>query len=111
MLGIYKANLDALDTHEAGVKAKTKQSELDIENSPANQAAAARGAAVKAGAVSDIELPNKLKVAQATSDIKANAAATQANASGWLPKVSADEKKKAELAEISPSTQTKLRRS
>ena len=99
MLGIYKANLDALDTHEAGVKAKTKQSELDIENSPANQAAAARGAAVKAGAVSDIELPNKLKVAQATSDIKANAAATQANASGWLPKVSADEKKKAELAE------------
>ncbi len=95
MIGIYKANLDALDTHAAGVKQQTEQATINAQNSPESIA----GAAAKAKAISDAELPNKLKVAQATSDIKANAAAAQATASGWLPKVGADEKKKAELAE------------
>jgi hypothetical protein len=45
MIGIYKANLDALDKHEADVKAQNKQSELDVENSPANVAAAGKKAA------------------------------------------------------------------
>lgn len=73
-LGIYQANLDALDKHDADIKAKNKQAELDVENSPeniaaagkkaaqveqaklnvtnspANQAAAARGAAAKSAA-------------------------------------------------------------
>lgn len=78
ILGIYKANLNALDTHAASVKqsdaqataagtlaaqtspdaikaeqnkaAGVKQAQLDVENSPANQAAAARGAAQKSAA-------------------------------------------------------------
>ena len=78
MLGIYKANLDALDTHAASVKqsdaqataagtiaaqtspdavkaegtkaAGVKQAQLDVENSPSNQAAAARGAGQKSAA-------------------------------------------------------------
>lgn len=50
-IGIYKANLSSLDEHAAGVKAKNKQAELDVENSPTNQAAAARGAGQKAAAV------------------------------------------------------------
>lgn len=45
MIAIHKANLDALDTHEAGVKAKGKQAELDVENSPDNVAAAGKKAA------------------------------------------------------------------
>lgn len=44
-LGIYKANLDSLDAHAAGIKAKSKQAELDIENSPENVAAAGKKAA------------------------------------------------------------------
>jgi hypothetical protein len=95
LIGIYQANLDALDKHKASALKQSKQAEIDAANSPESIA----GAAKKAAAVSDAELPNKLKVAQATSDIKANAAAAQATASGWSPKVGADEKKKAELAE------------
>src|SRR5581483_338895 len=45
MIGIYQANLDALDSHAAGVKAKSKQAELDVENSPENVAAAGKKAA------------------------------------------------------------------
>ena len=44
-LGIYKANLDALDKHEADVNSKKKQAELDVENNPANIAAAGKKAA------------------------------------------------------------------
>lgn len=78
MVGIYKANLDSLDKHAASVKqsdaqattagtiagqtspeaiaaegkkaAGVKQAQLDVENNPSNQAAAARGAATKASA-------------------------------------------------------------
>jgi hypothetical protein len=78
MIGIYKANLNALDTHAASVKqsdaqatqagtiaAQTspdavkaeankagavKQAQLDVENNPSNQAAAARGAGQKSAA-------------------------------------------------------------
>ncbi len=95
LIGIYQANLKALDEHKASVTQQDKQAQIAAEGTPE----AIKAAADKAKAVSDAELPNKLKVAQATSDIKANAAAAQATASGWLPKVGADEKKKAELAE------------
>jgi hypothetical protein len=74
MLGIYKANLGALDSHAATVKQQSqqatnnannspesiagdaakakgvKQAQLDVENSPTNQAAAAKGAAAKSAA-------------------------------------------------------------
>jgi len=90
-IGILKANLKALDEHKTSVL----QADENVKNSPES----IKGAADKASAVSDAELPNKLKVAQATSDIKANAAAKASEGSGWLPKVGADEKKKAELAE------------
>src|SRR5437773_1307876 len=56
MIGIYQANLDSLDEHAAGLKAKDKQAELDVTNSPENQAAAARGAGMKAKA----ELPSRI---------------------------------------------------
>lgn len=60
-IGYQKAQLSALDSHTASVKQKDidmqtagavqkKQAELDIENSPKNQAAAARGAAAKTAA-------------------------------------------------------------
>jgi hypothetical protein len=65
VLAIYKANLDALDTHAAGVKQQTKTAELAAENSPE----AIAGAAKKAAAVSGATLPDKLKVAQAKADI------------------------------------------
>ncbi len=76
MIGIYKANLDSLDSHAADLKAKEKkaeaeaqsspeaiaavkakkQAELDVTNSEANQNAAARGEAKKAEAKSTGEL-------------------------------------------------------
>lgn len=91
MLGIYKANLNALDTHAASVKqsdaqataagtlaaqtspeaikaeqnkaAGVKQAQLDVENSPANQAAAARGSAGKAQAEEQAKGNDNLVVA------------------------------------------------
>jgi hypothetical protein len=86
-LGVLKANLNALDTHEASVKqsdaqatinaqnspesiaaetkksAATKQAQLDVENSPSNQAAAARGAAQKAQAEEQAKGNDNLVVA------------------------------------------------
>jgi len=74
MLGIYKANLNALDEHAAGVKQKDidmqtaaagqkKQAELNVENTPSNQAASARGAASKAQAVEQAKGSDSLVVA------------------------------------------------
>ena len=91
MLGIYKANLNALDAHAASVKqsdaqataagtlaaqtspdaikaeankaAGVKQAQLDTENSPSNQAAAARGAAQKATAEEQAKGNDNLVVA------------------------------------------------
>jgi len=91
MLGIYKANLNALDSHAADVSQKdaqakaagtiaaqtspeavaaegkkaagVKQAQLDVENSPANQAAAARGAAQKATAEEQAKGNDNLVVA------------------------------------------------
>jgi hypothetical protein len=91
MIGIYKANLNALDTHAATVKqsdaqatatgtlaaqtspdairaeqnkaAGVKQAQLDVENSPQNQAAAARGAATKAQAEEQAKGNDNLVVA------------------------------------------------
>jgi len=61
-IGILKAQQDYLDKHAASVKAQDKQSQLDVENNPENQAAAARGAALKTGA----EAAAKNKADQAT---------------------------------------------
>ncbi|HEX3642349.1 MAG TPA: hypothetical protein VHV10_13745 [Ktedonobacteraceae bacterium] len=73
MIGIYKANLDSLDKHAADVQAKNKQAQLDVENSPDNQAAAARGAGMKAKA----ELPSKIALQDNSAANKAQAAAGQ----------------------------------
>lgn len=67
MIGIYKANLDALDTHAAGVHAKNKQAELDAENSPENVAAAGKKAATVAAAQQPFKLA-EVKAAQAVKD-------------------------------------------
>jgi hypothetical protein len=87
LIGIYRSNLSALDDHAASVVQKNAaakaQGTADVANDPDN----VQGAATKAAAV-----------AQAQSDVKANAAKANGG-SDWLPKVGADEKKKAELAE------------
>ena len=91
ILGVYKANLKALDDHDTSVKqqgaqatqagtiaaqtspdaiaaegkkaAGVKQAQLDVENSPANQAAVARGAAQKATAEEQAKGNDNLVVA------------------------------------------------
>jgi hypothetical protein len=99
-IGILKAQQDALDTHAATVIQKNTvakaQGEADVNNDPTNQQAAATGAGLKAGAVSNAEQPNKLALQNNSS---ANAAANKAGTGDWVPGVTADEKKKAELAE------------
>ncbi len=55
VIAIHQANLDYLDSHASGVQAKNKQAELDVTNSPANQAAAATAAAGKKQAELDVE--------------------------------------------------------
>jgi hypothetical protein len=99
-IGILKAQQDALDTHAATViqkntAAKT-QGEADVNNNPTNQQAAATGATLKAGAVSNAEQPNKLALQDNSS---ANSAAAKVGTGEWKQGVTADEKKKAELAE------------
>jgi hypothetical protein len=64
MIGIYKANLDALDKHANDLKAQGKQAELDVENNPANQAAAAKGAGLKKGAEEKAAFPYQLELAK-----------------------------------------------
>lgn len=76
MIGIYKANLDALDTHAAGVHAKNKQAELDAENSPENVAAAGKKAAT---------------VEQAKLDVTNSPANQDAAAKGAAKKASAEQ--------------------
>jgi hypothetical protein len=68
-----EANLDSLDTHAAGVDAKKKQAELDVTNSPENQAAAARGEGMKAKA----KLPSEIALQNNSAANKAQAAASQ----------------------------------
>jgi hypothetical protein len=71
-IAILQANLDALDKHKASVLAQNKQSELDVENSPANQASAAQGAGLKAGAEAKAKFPTELALAQAKAAQKAD---------------------------------------
>lgn len=52
MIGIYKANLNALDEHAESVRKTQKQGDLDLDNSPANVQAAAN----KAGQVEQAKL-------------------------------------------------------
>src|SRR5713226_66414 len=87
MLGIYKANLDALDTHAANVRKQNKQADLDVENSPANQAAVAKGAANKKQAELNVENSPTNQAAAARGE----AAKTEAkNAVGGLNSVAFD---------------------
>ena len=79
VLGIYKANLDALDKHAATVKQQSKQSELDAENSPQSIA----GAAKKAGAIANAELPSKLALQKAAAENKNDS--TELNAVAFDP--------------------------
>ena len=83
MIGIYKANLDALDEHAAGIKAKDKQAELDVTNSPANQAAAARGAAQKKTAEEKAAFPYQLELAKQKAAQKSDS--TELNAVAYDP--------------------------
>ena len=59
-IGVLQANLDALDEHKTDVLKQNEQAKLDVTNNPKNQAAAARGAGMKANA----ELPSKLALQQ-----------------------------------------------
>lgn len=97
LIGIYQANdkmhsdvADQLASHQADLaasaSAKKKQADLDVENDPGNQAAAAKGAGLKAQAIANAK-PQKAQ----NTDENGNPV--------WVPGASADEKKKAELAE------------
>jgi hypothetical protein len=90
-IGIMQAQSDALDKHAATVKQQGKQAELDAENSPQSIA----GAAKKAGAIANAELPAKQALQQNAQDVKP----VKPQSTDWNPGVGADEKKKAELAE------------
>lgn len=73
MIGIYKANLDSLDKHAAGVKQQTKAAELAAETSPE----AIAGAAKKKAAEEAATLPfakAKAQMEQAVKDGDPNAA-------------------------------------
>ncbi len=85
-----QAKLDYLDNHANTVKQQSKQADLNAENSPESIA----GAANKAGAIAKAQQPFK----EALQD---NAAANKqkSQSTDWVPGATADEKKKAELAE------------
>lgn len=90
MIGIYKANLDALDEHEAGVQAKKKQAELDVQNNPTNQAAAAKGAAQKKQAELNVENSPANQAAAARGAAAKSAAEQSAKSTGELNAVAYD---------------------
>ncbi len=66
MIGIYKANLDSLDAHAAGVKKQSEQAIIDAQNSPESIA----GAAKKAGAVAAAQAPFKQAEAKFQQTLK-----------------------------------------
>lgn len=86
-----QAKLDYLDTHAAAIKQQSKQADLNAENSPETIA----GAANKAAAVAKAQQPFK----EALQDNAAANKPQKPQSTEWVPGVSADEKKKAELAE------------
>ena len=90
-IGILQANQKALDDHAASVKQQGEQATLNAQNSPESIA----GAAKKAGAVANAELPAKQALQQNAQDVKP----VKPTNTDWVSGVSADEKKKAELAE------------
>jgi hypothetical protein len=90
-IAIQKANLKALDDHAATVEQNKKAADVAAENSPD----AIAGAANKAKAISDATQGNKV----ALQDNAAGNKTQKAQSTDWVPGVSADEKKKAELAE------------
>jgi hypothetical protein len=79
LISIHQANLKALDEHKAGVLKQNEQAKLDVTNNPANQAAAARGAGMKANA----ELPAKLALQNNAAKNKSDS--TELNAVAFDP--------------------------
>ena len=69
-IGSMKAKLDYLDTHKASLLAQNKQAEEDVTNNPTNQAAAARGAKLKAGAEAGGRFPYELALAKEKGEQK-----------------------------------------
>jgi len=87
VLGIYKANLKALDDHKAYVMrletSAKAQGEADVANNPANQAAAARGAKLKAGAEAAGRFPYEIALAKEKGEQKNDS--TELNAVAFDP--------------------------
>jgi len=79
VIALHQASLKALDEHAAGVKQQSKQAELDAENSPQSIA----GAAKKAGAIANAELPTKLALQKAAAQNKNDS--TELNAVAFDP--------------------------
>ena len=79
-LGIYKANLDALDSHATDVQKKSEQAKLDVQNDPANQAAAARGIATTEQAKLNVtNTPSNQAATARGAGLKASAEQTAKN--------------------------------
>jgi hypothetical protein len=87
MIGIYKANLDALDTHAENVRKQNRQADLDVENSPANVAASN----AKAAGAKQAQLNVENSPANQAAAARGEAAKTEAkNAVGGLNSVAFD---------------------
>jgi hypothetical protein len=76
VIGVYKANLKALDDHAAQVMQQQTsaraQGEADVANNHTNQAAAARGAKLKARAEAAGKFPSELELAKQKNEQKAD---------------------------------------
>src|SRR5258708_6582867 len=90
MIGIYKANLDALDTHAEKLRKQNKQADLDIQNSPENVAAVAKGAAAKKQAELNVENSPANQAAAAKGAAQKTAAEDAAKRGGILDSVAFD---------------------
>jgi hypothetical protein len=74
MIGIYKANLNALDEHAESVRKAQKQGDLDLENSPANvQAKANTAAQVEQAKLTVTNSPSNQAAAAKGAGLKASA--------------------------------------
>jgi hypothetical protein len=74
MIGIYKANLNALDEHAESVRKTQKQGDLDLENSPANvQAKANTAAQVEQAKLTVTNSPSNQAAAAKGAGLKASA--------------------------------------
>jgi hypothetical protein len=95
-IGSMKAKLDYLDQHKATVLSQTSQATTAGKIAGETSPDAIAGQAKLAGAKANAEVPAKIA---AQDNAAGNKNGGAGSGSIWLPKVSADEKKKAELAE------------